>query len=138
RIAEDRRVFLPLAISPRRALFTHPQAPLQGPSKTKVDRFLPPYNPGDLLLHPHNPITRPPPAKQDSVIEIRPPNNEAMWRAYTVIEEAYADFRKVFGRGPENPWFEEYLTEDAEVILMGMGTSRCPSRSASETCGPRG
>ena len=31
-----------------------------------------------------------------------------------MIEEAYADFRKVFGRGPENPWFEEYMTEDAD------------------------
>ena len=32
------------------------------------------------------------------------------------------DFRKVFGRGPDNPWFEEYMTEDADVILVGMGT----------------
>ena len=29
-------------------------------------------------------------------------------------------------RGPENPWFEEYMTEDAEVILMGMGTISLP------------
>jgi pyruvate ferredoxin oxidoreductase alpha subunit len=29
---------------------------------------------------------------------------------HRVIDEAYADFRKVMGRGPENPWFEEYMT----------------------------
>ena len=51
-----------------------------------------------------------------------------MKRAYTVIEEAYADFRKVFGRGPENPWFEEYMTEDADVILVGMGTISLPMK----------
>ena len=45
-----------------------------------------------------------------------------MGRAVTVIEEAYADFRRVFGRGPENPWFEEYMADDADVILVGMGT----------------
>ena len=47
-----------------------------------------------------------------------------------MIEEAYADFRRVFGRGPENPWFEEYMTEDAEVILMGMGTLSLPVKVA--------
>jgi pyruvate ferredoxin oxidoreductase alpha subunit len=53
-----------------------------------------------------------------------------MKRASGVIEEAYADFRKVFGRGPENPWFEEYMTEDAEVILVGMGTISLPIKVA--------
>src|SRR5207249_4952949 len=126
RIAEDRRVFLPIAISADGAFLTHSQAIVQVPSRAKVDKFLPPYNRGDLLLHPDNPITVAPQANEDWVIEIRRQNNEAMNRAYTVIEEAYADFRKTFGRGPENPWFEEYMTEDAEVILMGMGTISLP------------
>ena len=47
-----------------------------------------------------------------------------------MIEEAYADFRRVFGRGPENPWFEEYMTDDAEIILMGMGTLSLPVKVA--------
>src|SRR5436309_15937436 len=53
-----------------------------------------------------------------------------MARASTVIEEAYAEFRRVFGRGPENPWFEEYMTDDAEVILVGMGTISLPIKVA--------
>src|SRR2546423_1204812 len=126
RVAEDRRVFLPLAISADGAFLTHSQAITMVPPKEKVDRYLPRYDRGDLLLHPDNPITVAPQANEDWVIEIRRQNNEAMNRAYTVIEEAYADFRKTFGRGPENPWFEEYMTEDAEVILMGMGTISLP------------
>ena len=51
-----------------------------------------------------------------------------MKRASTVIEEAYADFRKVMGRAPENPWFEEYMTDDAEIILVGMGTISLPMK----------
>ena len=44
-----------------------------------------------------------------------------MARAVTVIEEAYADFRRVFGRGPENPWFEEYMTDDADMVVAAYG-----------------
>jgi pyruvate ferredoxin oxidoreductase alpha subunit len=122
RVAEDRRIFLPLAISADGAFLTHSQALTMVPPKTKVERFLPRYDRGDLLLHPDNPITVAPQANEDWVIEIRRQNDEAMKRAYTVIEEAYADFRTVFGRGPENPWFEEYMLDDAEIILVGMGT----------------
>jgi pyruvate ferredoxin oxidoreductase alpha subunit len=130
RVAEDRRVFLPLAISADGAFLTHSQALTLVPPKERVDRFLPRYDRGDLLLHPDNPITVAPQANEDWVIEIRRQNNEAMTRAYAVIEEAYADFRRVFGRGPENPWFEEYMTDDAEVILIGMGTISLPIKVA--------
>src|SRR2546428_949439 len=130
RVAEDRRGFLPPALPAGGALLSHSQAATMGPPKSKVDRFLPRYNRGDLLLHPDNPITVAPQANEDWVIEIRRQNNEAMGRASTVIEEAYAEFRRVFGRGPENPWFEEYMTDDAEVILVGMGTISLPIKVA--------
>ena len=132
RVAEDRRVFLPLAISADGAFLTHSQALTLVPPKAKVDRFLPSYNRGDLLLHPDNPITVAPQANEDWVIEIRRQNDAAMKRATTVIEEAYADFRRVFGRGPENPWFEEYMTEDAEIILVGMGTISEPTHKRTK------
>jgi pyruvate ferredoxin oxidoreductase alpha subunit len=128
RIAEDRRVFLPAAISADGAFLTHSQALCQVPSRGLVDKFLPRYDRGDLLLHPDNPITVAPQANEDWVIEIRRQNDEAMKRATGVIDEAYADFRKVMGRGPENPWFEEYMTDDAEIILVGMGTISLPMK----------
>jgi len=130
RVAEDRRIFLPLAISADGAFLTHSQAITLVPPKEKVDRFLPRYDRGDLLLHPDNPITVAPQANEDWVIEIRRQNDEAMKRAVGVIEEAYADFRRIFGRGPENPWFEEYMAEDADVILIGMGTISLPLKVA--------
>src|ERR1043165_2950962 len=128
RVAEDRRVLLPLAISADGAFLTHSQALPRVPPKSKVDKFLPRYDRGDLLLHPDNPITVAPQANEDWVIEIRRQNDEAMKRASGVIDEAYADFRKVMGRGPENPWFEEYMTDDAEIILVGMGTISLPMK----------
>jgi pyruvate ferredoxin oxidoreductase alpha subunit len=130
RVAEDRRILLPVAISADGAFLTHSQTITRVPPVEWVRKFLPPYDRGDLLLHPDNPITVAPQVNEDWVIEIRRQNNAATERAYGVIDEAYADFRKVFGRGPENPWFEEYMTEDADLILMGMGTLSLPVKVA--------
>ena len=138
RVAEDRRVLLPLALSADGGFLTHSQALTLVPPKAKVDQFLPRYDRGELLLHPDNPITVAPQANEDWVIEIRRQNNEAMGRASTVIEEAYADFRRVFGRGPDNPWFEEYMTDDAEIVLVGMGTISLPIKVAIREMRARG
>src|SRR2546426_966557 len=123
RVAEDRRVFLPLAISADGAFLTHSQALTMVPPKEKVERFLPRYDRGDLLLHPDNPITVAPQANEDWVIEIRRQNNEAMWFEEYMISASAVIYS-------ENPWFEEYMTADAEIILVGMGTISLPIKVA--------
>ncbi len=130
RVAEDRRVFLPCAISCDGAFLTHSQALVKIPSQEKVDAFLPRYNRGDLLLHPDNPITVAPQANEDWVMEIRRQNAAAMERASTVIPEVYAQFEQVFGRHYGNPFFEEYETADADIVLVGMGTLSTPVKVA--------
>ncbi len=122
RVAEDRRVFLPCAISCDGAFLTHSQALVKIPTQEQVNQFLPPYDRGDLLLHPDNPITVAPQGNEDWVMEIRRQNYAAMERTYGVIKEAYADFERIFGRSYGNPFFEEYMTEDADIVLIGMGT----------------
>ena len=122
RVAEDRKVFLPCAISCDGAFLTHSQALVKIPPKEKVDAFLPRYNRADLLLHPDNPITVAPQANEDWLMEIRRQNAAAMDRAYGVIREAYSDYERIFGRHYPNPFFEEYETDDADVVLVGMGT----------------
>jgi pyruvate ferredoxin oxidoreductase alpha subunit len=87
-----------------------------------VTEFLPRYDRADLLLHPDNPITVAPQGNEDWVMEIRRQNYAAMERSPGVIKEAYADFERIFGRSYGNPFFEEYETADADVVLMGMGT----------------
>ncbi len=130
RVAEDRRVFLPCAVSCDGAFLTHSQALVKIPAKEKVDAFLPRYNRGDLLLHPDNPITVAPQVNEDWLMEIRRQTAGAMERAYTVIPEVYAQFEKVFGRHYGNPFFEEFETEDAEIVLVGMGTLSTPVKVA--------
>src|ERR671937_865757 len=109
RVAEDRRIFLPCAISCDGAFLTHSQGLVKIPTADKVKAFLPPYDRADLLLHPDNPITVAPQANEDWLMEIRRQNAAAMERSPTVIREAYAEFGKIFGRTYENPFFEEYM-----------------------------
>ncbi len=130
RVAEDRRVFLPCAISCDGAFLTHSQALVKIPLQEKVDAFLPRYNRGDLLLHPDNPITVAPQINEDWCIEIRRQTAAAMERAYAVIREAYQEFERIFGRSYGNPFFEEYQTEDADIVLVGMGTLSNPVKVA--------
>src|SRR5499433_3256964 len=130
RVAEDRRVFLPCAISCDGAFLTHSQALVKVPSEDKVKAFLPRYDRGDLLLHPDNPITVAPQGNEDWVMEIRRQNYAAMERASDVIQEAYKDFERIFGRSYGNPFFEEYMTGDADIVLMGMGTLSTPVKVA--------
>jgi pyruvate ferredoxin oxidoreductase alpha subunit len=130
RVAEDRRVFLPCAISCDGAFLTHSQGLVKIPSQDKADAFLPRYNRGDLLLHPDNPITVAPQANEDWLMEIRRQTNAAMEQSSIVIREAYKEFEKIFGRSYGNPFFEEYMTDDADIVLVGMGTLSTPCKVA--------
>ncbi len=130
RIAEDRRIFLPCALGCDGAFLTHSQSMVKIPIPEKVKEFLPRYDRGELRLHPDNPITIAPQANEDWVMEIRKQNDAASRRAPGVIAEAYADFERIFGRKYGNPFFEEYETDDADVVLLGMGTMSMPVKVA--------
>ena len=125
RVAEDPRVFLPCAISTDGAFLTHSQQIVQVPDKSLVDKFLPPYDRGKFQLHPDNPITIAPQVNEDWLMEIRRQTDAAMRRARDVITEAHEDFKRIFGRGGD-PFLEEYMTDDANVVLIGMGSLTLP------------
>jgi len=130
RIAEDPRVFLPCAISADGSFLTHSQVLTLVPDKSLVEKFLPRYDRGDKVLHPDNPITIAPQVNEDWLMEIRKQTDAGMRRAKGVIEEVHAEFRDIFGRGSPSPFYEEYMTEDAEIVFVGMGTLALPVRVA--------
>ena len=130
KVAEDPRVLLPFALSCDGSFLTHSQAIVQVPSQDQVDKYLPAYQRGTLQLHPDNPITVAPQVNEDWLMEIRKQTDEAMRRTSAVIKEAYAEFKEVFGRGDDSPFIEQYMCEDAEIILVGMGTLAMPTRVA--------
>src|SRR5438105_12310572 len=130
RVGEDKRVSLPVAIGLDGAFLTHSQQIVKIPTQAAVDKFLPKFDLGDRLLHPDNPITIAPQVDQDWLMEIRRQNDAAMRNALGVIREAHADFKRIFGRGGESPFLDEYMTDDAEVVVIGQGTLSLPMKRA--------
>ena len=63
-------------------------------------------------------------------MEIRRQSDDAMRRTQGVIKEIHDEFKEVFGRGDPSPFIEEYMTEDADIVLVGMGTLAMPVRVA--------
>ncbi len=112
------------------AFLTHSQHLVKVPPQDAVKRFLPAYNLGDRLLHPDNPITIAPQVDQDWLMEIRKQNDAAMKRARGVIQAAHEEFKEIFGRGGDNPFVEEYMADDADVVFFGQGTLAMPARVA--------
>ncbi len=130
RIAEESEVFLPFAISCDGSFLTHSQAIVNVPTHEQVQNFLPPYDRGKLQLHPDNPITIAPQVNEDWLMEIRMQTDQAMRRSVGVIKKVHEEFRTAFGRGDPSPFIEEYMMEDAEIVLLGMGTLSLPVRVA--------
>ena len=128
RVGEDPRVSFPIGIGVDGAFITHSQTIIKIPDQELVDEFLPPYDLGNRLLHPDNPISIAPQANEDWVMEIRKQTDDAARRVKGVIQEAHDDFKRIFGRGGDNPFFEEYMTEDADYVLFGMGSLALPTK----------
>ena len=130
RVAEDANVMMPCAVAMDGAFLTHSQHIVKIPTPAAVKQFLPPYSLGKRRLHPDNPISIAPQVNEDWVMEIRRQQFEGMKNSKKVILKAYDEFNKSFGTNYKQPFFETYKTEDADVLLVGMGTVVQPGKVA--------
>ena len=128
RAAEDQRLSLPCALCLDGAFLTHSAQIVSVPPQGLVNSYLPRFDLGDRVLHPDNPISIAPQANEDWLMEIRKQMDAAMRRAPDVIRQAHGEFHKTFGRQGGSPFIEEYMTDDAETVLVGMGTMASPVR----------
>ncbi|HEY6360902.1 MAG TPA: hypothetical protein VIX63_07340 [Vicinamibacterales bacterium] len=130
RIAEDNRVRMPMALAMDGAFLTHSQHMVKLPTQEAVRRFLPPYDLGKRVMHPDNPVSIAPQVNEDWVMELRRQNWEAARRAKDVVAQAYKEYNEIFGSRYTTPYFDEFMTEDAEVVLIGLGAVAMPARTA--------
>lgn len=138
RVAEDPKVMMPCAVAMDGAFLTHSQHMVKLPTQASVRRFLPPYTMGKRRLHPDNPISIAPQVNEDWVMEIRRQQFEAMTTSRKVIARAYDEFSGVFGTEYRNPFLETYGTEDADTVLVGMGTVVQPGKMAVDRLRTKG
>lgn len=121
KIAEDREILLPVMVNMDGFTLTHCFEPVDIPEQEEVDKFLPEYNPL-YKLDPENPMTFGPIAFPNSYTEFRKMQWDAMERAKDKIKEVNNEFYKFFGRKYGNGLIEEYNTENADYIIVSMGS----------------
>ncbi len=135
RIAEDRKVLLPVMLHLDGFHLSHVIEPILFPEQSKVDKFLPP-NKYPLALHPDKPVT---------MGDFGPPviYSEAKWAqevnlraSKEVILQTWQEFGKAFGRHylPVEP----YHSEDARVLLLTMGSFSETAMTAIDKMGGEG
>lgn len=112
-------------------LLSHTFMPFEVPEEEQVARFLKPFKPA-YALDPENPASLNtvtlPDVRADVMgetahgyMEIRYLLQEDLREAIGVVEQTDASFKEIFGRGG-SPLVEPYRCEDAEFIVVGMGS----------------
>ena len=73
-------------------------------------------------LDPDTPMTMGPVALQNYYFEFKKQQEEAMRNALEVIEQIHAEYAQLTTRSYGDGLLEKYKTEDAETIILGMGS----------------
>jgi len=120
KVAEDRRVLLPVMVNLDGFLLTHVFEPTEIPDQALCDQFLGTYE-AALKLDINDPATFGAFTEPDKCMEGRWMIHDAAVRSLGVIEEVSAAFAKAFGRD-SGGLIEEYKSRDAETILMAKGS----------------
>jgi pyruvate ferredoxin oxidoreductase alpha subunit len=119
RIAEDRRVLLPVMVHVDGFHLSHMVEPVLLPDQAEVDRFLPP-NDYPLPLNPAHPVTMGDFAPPVVYSEVKWAQEINLEKSRDVIMEVWKEFGDRFGR-KYSP-VECYRCEDCETLLMTMGS----------------
>lgn len=118
RAAEDHRVLLPVMVNLDGFSLTHVIEPIIVLDKEDLGDYLPPYKPL-VQLDPAKPVSMGPASTPGMFTEAKKVIEETLRGSQKVIEEAWADFGKRFGRHYKS--IETYKTEDADTVLVTMG-----------------
>jgi len=132
KIAEDERVQLPMAVNLDAFILSHSVEPVDLADKAPVEEFLGTYVPHSSVLDPEKPMAIGHAAPPDYMQETRWQIHDALARSKEVILEVNKAFADRFGRDYQG-LIEEYRTEDAEVVLMTVGTVTGTARDVADT-----
>lgn len=119
KIAEHRNVHLPLMLHFDGFTLSHVIEPLMPVEAEAVNEFLPAYKPV-YRLDPKKPVAMGPVGIPEIYTETKMAHDQTLINSRKVIEDVWEEFAQKFGR--KYNAVEHYRTEDAETILVGMGS----------------
>lgn len=135
-IAEDPRVHLPIMICQDGFITSHAVQNIELNEDADVKEFVGEYNPEEFLLNPGKPIAVGPYSISNYAMEAKMAQEEAMENAKEVIAEVARKYKEKFGRGFE--FFEEYRTEDADYIMVIIGSAAGTAKQAVDDLRDKG
>jgi pyruvate/2-oxoacid:ferredoxin oxidoreductase alpha subunit len=109
-------------------ILSHTSMPVKIPNQEEIDDFLPPYNPA-WVMDVENPITHSSLVFPEWYMEFRCKIQEAMENAKRLIPLIDQEYGKRFGSS-YGGLMERYQCEDADVVLLSMGTIGSEARIA--------
>jgi len=118
RMAEDKRILLPIMVHFDGFILSHVVEPIVMPTREEVKRFLPDYQP-QQRLDIDNPVSMGPVGMPAVYTEAKTAAERILRGAYDPMVEIIGEFEKHFGRRYEP--VETYRTEGAEILLISMG-----------------
>jgi pyruvate ferredoxin oxidoreductase alpha subunit len=119
KIAEDDDVMLPICLNMDGFQLTHTVELIEFPDQKKVDKFLPVRKPF-ATLHPDHPISMGTLGMPEIYAESRKSQDVALINSKKTILKVWDEWEKMFGRRYEP--VETYLAEDADILLLTMGS----------------
>ncbi len=126
KIAET--IYLPVIVAIDGFILSHCMDRIEVLEDKEVQNFVGKLKPNYTLLDVENPITVSPACLPDSYFEHKRAQAQGMNEALPVIENVITDFSKEFGRN--YPVIEGYRTEDAEAVVLVMGSTVGTARIA--------
>lgn len=135
-IAEDKRVHLPIMICQDGFITSHAVENIELEEDKDVKEFVGTYEPEEFLLNPGCPMSVGPYSVSNYAMEARKNQELAMENSKEVILEVADKFKNKFGRG--FGLFEEYKTEDADYIMLIMGSAAGTAKQAVDDLREKG
>ena len=134
KIAET--IYLPVIVAIDGFILSHCMDRIEVLEDKEVQNFVGKLKPNYTLLDVENPITVSPACLPDSYFEHKRAQAQGMNDALPVIENVIDDFNKKFGR--YYPVIEGYRTEDAEAVVLVMGSTVGTARIAVDEARAQG
>jgi pyruvate ferredoxin oxidoreductase alpha subunit len=121
RVSEDKSIMLPVMVCMDGFILTHGMETVDIPEQGKVDKFLPAYKPL-YKLDPAEPLSMGLLADPEYYTETRYAIQETMKDVLKMLPKVSKEFNACFGRDYKDLLVEEYMTKDAEKVIVAMGS----------------
>ena len=135
-IAENKNVLLPVMICQDGFITSHAVENIELLEDEKVKDFVGTYKPEEYLLNPGQPMAMGPYSVSNYAMEARKNQELALEASKQVIIDVAKKYKELTGRGFE--LFEEYGTEDADYIMVIIGSAAGTAKQAVDDMRAKG